>query len=49
MECVLDSLGEVLKNKINTKRKTTIFRFLVCMLFFLIGLTMTTRVSLKKY
>ncbi|CAF0771883.1 unnamed protein product [Brachionus calyciflorus] len=46
MECVLDSSTEILKKYINTKQKQTIFRFFVCMLFFLVGLLMTTRSGL---
>jgi solute carrier family 6 amino acid transporter-like protein 5/7/9/14 len=46
MECVLDSTGEVLKKYINTKKKVTLYRFVVCMLFFLVGLTMATRSGL---
>ncbi len=44
MECVLDSSSEVLKKHLNTKSKQTIYRLVVCMLFFVVGLTMTTRV-----
>ena len=43
-ECVLDSLTQAFKNNINTKNKETLLRFGVCMSFFLIGLTMATRV-----
>ncbi len=43
-ECVLDSITEAFKDKLNTKRKQTILRFVVCMLFFLVGLFMSTRV-----
>ena len=45
MECVLDSSSEVLKKYLNTKKKQTFFRLAVCMMFFLVGLTMCTRVT----
>jgi len=44
MECVLDSLTEVLRDHINTHRKRALFRLTVCLLFYLVGLTMATRV-----
>jgi hypothetical protein len=48
MECVLDSLTEVLKKMtIVNKKKETLFRFSICMLFFVLGLSMSTRVSSK--
>jgi hypothetical protein len=48
MECVLDSLSEVLKKfTVMNKKKETLFRFSVCMLFFAIGLTMSTRVRIN--
>ena len=42
MECVLDSVAENFKDKINSNDKNTLFRFLVCVVFFLLGITMTT-------
>ena len=47
MECVLDSAAEKIKY-IDSKKKEIIFRFLICMCFFLVGLFLATRVSLKK-
>jgi SNF family Na+-dependent transporter len=44
-ECVLDSISEAFKEQLNTKTKKTLLRFVVCMLFFLVGLFMATRVS----
>ncbi len=46
MECVLQSLTEVLKNKVNTKEKVFYFRLAVCVAFFLVGLPMCTRSGL---
>lgn len=43
-ECVLNSLGERFKSKINTKTKNTFFRFGICMIFFVIAFPMATRV-----
>lgn len=44
-ECVLDSITQAFEKQINTPRKQTILRFCVCMAFFLVGLTMATRVN----
>ena len=50
MECVLDSLGEVLKKfMVMNKKRETIFRFIVCMIFFGLGLTMSTKVKAIIY
>jgi len=46
MECVLDSAAEKIKY-IDSKKKEIIFRFLVCMSFFLVGLFLATRVRHK--
>ncbi len=46
MECVLQSLTEVLKNQLNSKEKVFYFRLAVCVAFFLIGLPMCTRSGL---
>jgi SNF family Na+-dependent transporter len=45
MECVLDSSTEAFKYFLKTKRHEAIFRLFVCILFCLIGMSMTTRVT----
>ena len=45
MECVLDSVSEKYKHILNTKKREILFRFGVCVLFYLAGLSMTTQVS----
>ena len=44
MECVLDSTSELLHAFIDSKKRESLFRLAICMLFFLIGMVMTTRV-----
>jgi SNF family Na+-dependent transporter len=48
MECVLDSSTEMFKYFLKTKRHESLFRLGACVLFFLIGMSMTTRVNKKS-
>lgn len=47
-ECVLDSITEALKGKIDIHGKETFYRFLICMIFYIIAFPMTTHVKFKK-
>lgn len=47
-ECVLDSITEALKGKIDIHGKETFYRFMICIFFYLIAFPMTTHVNLIK-
>ncbi|CAF0793372.1 unnamed protein product [Brachionus calyciflorus] len=45
-ECVLDSITEALKTKINIHGKETLYRFGICMIFYIVAFPMATHSSL---
>jgi hypothetical protein len=45
MESAIATTIELFQKKINTKRKVLIARAAICLLFFVCGLTMATRVN----